>query len=187
MIDTYGADAVAIDLAYGELDLTGLAPECVEIFHRRRIAMDAYRILFPSNYFDLVVSHSLFRWFFLFRPKEGEDIRMRVQRGLNILNQMVRVTKDGGEVRTTGVPDPNSEWFAKFFPDIVNDYRAAFREFLRPYTNWPQPKIEVVFNYKNGQGYTVIKKLDRFPRVDARSNVSVIRDNRRRASPHLRR
>ncbi|MFH1843530.1 MAG: class I SAM-dependent methyltransferase [bacterium] len=179
MSDRYDVDALAIDVAYAELDLTGLSAECVDVFHRRRISMDAQRILFPSNYFDLVVSHSLLSWFFIFDPKPGEDPRLRIRRGMEILGQMTRVTNQGGEVRTTDFPDPYGEWYAEHCPTLVNDYRAAFKEFMRPYSVGEQSALEISFHYAGDEGYTVIRKLERIPRVDARSSVSVIRNPRR--------
>ncbi len=175
MADDYGADAVAVDVAYAEIDLRDLSPACVELFYRRRLAMDAQRLLFPSNFFDLVVSHSLLKWFFLFAPEEGEDARLRIRRGMDILGQMVRVANAGGEIRTTDFPDPNGEWFAQQHPELVDAYRAAYREFLRPYTDADELKLEIEFCYRGDRGYTVIRKLERVPRVDIRSPVSVIR------------
>ena len=175
MADDYGADAVAVDVAYAEIDLSDLSPACVELFYRRRLAMDAQRLLFPSNFFDLVVSHSLLKWFFLFSPEEDEDARLRIRRGMDILGQMVRVANAGSEIRTTDFPDPNGEWFAQQHPELVDAYRAAYREFLRPYTGTEASKLEIEFCYHGGRGYTVIHKLERVPRVDIRGAVSVIR------------
>jgi SAM-dependent methyltransferase len=127
LTDTYGAEALAVDLAYAEVDLEGLPEECVDLFYRRRIAMDAQRILFPSNYFDLVVSHSLLKWFFLFEPTADDDVRERIQRGMDILGQMVRVTNKGGEVRTTDFPDPYGAWptSSSFGPTLMAPNRRS--------------------------------------------------------------
>jgi ubiquinone/menaquinone biosynthesis C-methylase UbiE len=187
MADTYGAEALAVDLAYAELNLEGLRPECVDLFHRRRIAMDASRILFPSNYFDLVVSHSLLRWFLLFQPENGEDPRLRIQRGMTILGQMVRVVNAGGEVRTTDLPDPDGPWYAEHYPELVADYRAAFKEFVRPYLADGDPKLAIAFHDKGGRPYAVIRKLERVPPDDAGGHVRVIRTQRHRPTSDLHR
>ncbi len=183
LADSFGAEALAIDVAYAEMNLSGLSPECVELFHRRRLAMDAQRLLFPSNYFDLVVSHSLFKWFFLFEPEPGQNPRLRIRRGMDILGQMIRVVNQGGEVRTTDLPDPDGPWFAEHYQELVNDYRAAFRDVMRPYLSGARPKITITFNYHGSRGYTVIEKLERVPQADVRSTVSVIRDPRRHPPP----
>jgi ubiquinone/menaquinone biosynthesis C-methylase UbiE len=180
MAERHGAEALAIDVAYGELNLEGLSPECVELFHRRRIPMDARRILFPSNFFDVVVCHSLLKWFFLFEPEAGEDARLRIQRGMDILGQMVRVTNAGGEVRTTDFPDPDDPWYAAAHPELADEYRAAYHSFLRPYAGEEGSALEISFHYRDGEGYTVIQKLRRLPRVDASSSVSVVRLPQRR-------
>lgn len=187
MADRFDADAVAIDVAYAEIDLSGLSTECVDLFHQRRFAMDATRILFPSNYFDLVVSHSLLRWFFLVDPATEEDVRLRIQRGMSIVGQMVRVLDAGGEIRTTDFPDPYGAWFAREHPQLVEAYRAAYRAFLLPYGGQPcsggddeDCRLEIDFRYDDeGRGYTVIRKYERLPRGDARGAVSVIRVPRR--------
>jgi ubiquinone/menaquinone biosynthesis C-methylase UbiE len=184
LTDTYGAEALAVDLAYAEVDLEGLPEECVDLFYRRRIAMDAQRILFPSNYFDLVVSHSLLKWFFLFEPTADDDVRERIQRGMDILGQMVRVTNKGGEVRTTDFPDPYGAWFERNYPQLVDTYRLAYKQFVRPYVNGAQPKIAIAFHYEGAKGYTVITKLERAPQVDVRGTVSVIRAPRRPSAEH---
>ncbi len=189
MADRYGADAYALDVAYAELDLSGLSPECRELFHRRRLAMDATRILFPSNFFDLVVCHSLLGWFFTAEGEPERDVRPRLRRGMQILTQMVRVTSPGGEVRATDFPDPEGEWYARNRPELVDDYRAAFREFLRSFG--PDPgdgeTLEIAFHYDDdGRGYTVIRKLERLPRSDAAGEVSVIRVQRRPRPPTRR-
>jgi hypothetical protein len=44
--------------------------------------------------------------------------------------------------------------------------------------------IDIAFHYDTeGRGYTVIRKLDRVPRTDARGDVSVIRAPRRPRAP----
>jgi ubiquinone/menaquinone biosynthesis C-methylase UbiE len=200
MADQHGAEAVAIDVVYAEIDLSGLSAACVEAFHRRRFAMDATRMLFPSNYFDLVVSHSLLKWFFLADAEPGGDLRLRMQRGMDILSQMVRVTSPAGEVRVNDFPDPHGEWFARAHPDMVDEYRAAYRRLQAPIcgrysVDSDAPSgvggesgepcyLDLDFAYDDeGAGYTVIRKLERIPRGDARGAVSVIRAPRRPTAP----
>jgi ubiquinone/menaquinone biosynthesis C-methylase UbiE len=192
LADDYGADALAVDVSYGELDLSGLSDACIEAFHQRRFAMDATRLLFPSNFFDLVVSHSLLRWFFLAEPAQEEDARPRIRRGMAIVGQMIRVAAAGGEVRTTDFPDPYGAWYAQRYPDQVDEYRATYRMLLQPYggdaCRGDEPAGECAlalsFHYDDeGRGYTVIRKLERMPESDARGTVSVIRAPRRPQSP----
>ena len=184
LADSFGVEALAIDLAYAELNLEGLSPECVDLFYRRRIAMDAQHLLFPSNFFDLVVSHSLLKWFFLSEPEVGYSARLRIQRGMDMVSQMVRVVDAEGEVRTTDFPDPHGDWYAEHRPELVNTYRAAYREFLRPYLNGGELSLDITFHYQGSRGYTRIRKLARIPRVDAQGTVSVIRAPRRRPPTH---
>lgn len=197
LADEHGAEAYAIDVAYGELDLSGLSADCVELFHRRRLPMDATRILFPSNFFDLVVSHGLLRWFFLDEPEaapgEGSaaatgEARLRIRRGMQILGQMVRVVAPGGEVRTTDFPDPDGRWYAERRPGLADEYRAAYRELLRPYACGDEESgecaLDLSFHYDGkGRGWTVIRKLARVPAGDAGGEVSVIRAQRRSRGP----
>ncbi len=182
MADEYRAEAYAIDLAYG-LEVDSLSAECQDLFHRRRIAMDAYRIQFPSNFFDLVVSHELFGVFFYFESTEARDRktdRQRIQRGMDILAEMIRVTNPAGEIRVTNFPDPYGDWYAENYPDLVKIYRDAYETLQRlacSFTSQFPPAGEA--------GVTIITKHERCPKVDARSNVRVIvRGGRERSTNH---
>jgi hypothetical protein len=182
MADRYDAEAYAIDIAYG-IDVSELSEECRELFYRRRIAMDAHRIQFPSNFFDLVVSHELLGVFFFFDASEAKDRhtnRQRIQRGMDIVAEMIRVANPEGEIRVTSFPDPYGSWYAENYPDLVNYYRDAY-ETLRRVTSCA---FTPTFPEDDEPGVTVIQKDERCPKVDARSTVRVIVHDGRKRPPN---
>jgi ubiquinone/menaquinone biosynthesis C-methylase UbiE len=151
MAEEFGADAVAVDIAFDELKLDHVSKFCRDLFYRRHFAMDARTLRFPNNFFDLVVSNYLLNWFF-FGSKD--PTKERVDSGFQILEEMIRVVAVGGTIRTSHVPHPNASWIQGNPKSVVASYGRKMRALQAKYAGI------VEFAFPNDESrVTVIRKL----------------------------
>lgn len=156
--DHFGAKAIAADYSYGEIPKKALTSDILPLFKERRFFVDARKMQFPDESFDLVVSNTMLNWFFF-----GSDTpsASRIDQGFEILQEMFRVTKRGGEIRSTDIPAFRStnlhhreslSEYLKHNPDlleVVDYYEKKLRDFLESHEN----SIEIEFPKPDGYGY----------------------------------
>jgi len=153
----FDIDAVAIDIAYDAYNPTNVSKECMELFWRRHFTMDARDIQFPNGYFDRVVSFKLLNWFFF---GSGDPSKERIDNGFKILDEMIRVTKAGGEVQLSPfrTPEEMKDWpTAKKNPEIMRYYQAKLNQFIERHKGYAEIEMDDPID----DGLAIIKILKR--------------------------
>ncbi|MBI1859439.1 MAG: class I SAM-dependent methyltransferase [Deltaproteobacteria bacterium] len=102
---TFGSPLISVDGAYANFPVDHFSAQFQARFLTTRKPMDIHRMELPDESFDLVVSNTLLNRIFF---GSGKATRRRVDDGFQTLKYMIRVTKVGGEIRTTDVPEPGA-------------------------------------------------------------------------------
>ena len=169
MVEDFGAEAVAIDVAYDELKLefttTDKTKDCRELFYRRHFAMDARDMRYPNNYFNLIVSNYLFNWFFF---DSKDPTKERIEAGFKILEEMIRVLAVGGVIRTSYVPNPFSPLIQANSKPMLDLYQQKMLFLRTKYSG----ALEILFPVEQTKA-TIIKKTAYIPNNSLTGKVGV--------------
>lgn len=101
---SFGTKAVAVDPLYATYPIDGFDLKKLKIYKKTRLPMDARKLGFPDKSIDLIVSNTMLNWFFF---GSHSPTKLRIDNGIQILEELIRVTKPGGEIRTTDLPNPH--------------------------------------------------------------------------------